>query len=238
MGYSCAAITGASSGIGRAIALRLASEGVPVALFARNREKLNNVAEEIRNLNPKARILVFSGDVRSRELLEDFIAKCQQSFGELDIFINNAGIAVKKSFVDMDPEQVQSLIDTNFSGSVWSIYYAMRSFVKNKKGTLVNISSTSVLKPASKAPLYTSTKAGVFGLVRALEEEYLTAKNIKVINILPGPTLTGLDPARAEVVEKENLISPDDIAHWVWMALQSPATCKISNIVLRNTGQF
>ncbi len=238
MKFSCVAITGASSGIGRAIALRLANEGIPVALFARNKENLDKVAEEIKHLNSEARVLVFTGDVRNRESVVAYFEECRKSMGEVDVFVNNAGIAVKKSLVEMEPEQVQDLIDTNFSGSVWSIYYAMRTFVKNKKGTLINISSTSVLKNASKVPLYKATKLGVLGLVQALEEEYLTSKDIKVINILPGPTLTDLDPARAKVADKANLISPDDISHWVWMALQSPSTCKISNIVLRNTGQF
>ena len=183
-------------------------------------------------------MLVFPGDLRDKGSVESFIKECRQSIGELDVFVNNAGIGVKKSLLKMTPEQIKDMIDTNFSGSVWSIFYAMRTFVENKKGTLINISSTSVLKPASGAPLYKATKLGISGLVQALEEEFLTSKDIKVINILPGPTLTSLDPDRAEVTEKENLIAPEDIAHWIWMALQSPSTCKVSNIVLRNTGKF
>ena len=100
------------------------------------------------------------------------------------------------------------------------------------------MSSTTVLKASSMVPLYAATKLGVYGLVRALEEEHLTNPDMKVINIIPGPTLTGIIQGTIAKADEKNLISPDDIAHWIWLAINSPKSCKVSNLVLRNSGTF
>jgi NADP-dependent 3-hydroxy acid dehydrogenase YdfG len=103
---------------------------------------------------------------------------------------------------------------------------------------LINISSTTILKASQAVPLYAATKLGVAGLIRSLEEKYLTNKDIKIINIIPGPTLTDLVPGTIGRVDAESMISPDDIAHWIWLAINSPKNCKVSNLVLRNSGVF
>lgn len=238
MTYRCAAITGASSGIGRAIALKMAQENVSVAIFARRIDRLKKLAKEIKALNPQVMVFPFQGDVRDKDSIERFLSECKANFGELEIFINNAGIAFTKIFTNLNTDQVQDLVETNFTGSVWSIYHVMRLFEKRKRGVLVNISSTTVLKPSPTVPLYAATKLGIAGLVRAMEEKHLENKDIKVINIIPGPTLTELIPDRVGEVNNESLISPDDIAHWTWLAINSPKNCKVSNLVLRNSGKF
>jgi len=239
MTYRYAAITGASSGIGRAIALRMARENISVALFARRKDNLEQVAAEIKIINPKVTVLPVEGDVRDKNSIEAFVKECQRSLGGLDIFVNNAGIAFEEPFTHLNPEQVDDLLATNFNGSVWSIYHVMRLFEKKQKGVLVNISSTTILKPSSKLPLYAATKLGIAGLVRAIEEEHLANQDIKIINIIPGPTLTDLVPGRViSKGDEQSLISPDDIAHWAWLAINAPKNCKVSNLVLRNSGTF
>jgi len=238
MKYHCVAITGASSGIGREIALKMGQENLSVGIFARRRDKLEEVAAEIRAISPEAKVFSFQGDVRDKNSINIFLNEAENFLGEFDIFVNNAGIGFDESFTNLSPEQVEGMLETNFSGSIWSIYYAMKLFEKRKKGVLVNISSTMVLKASSIAPLYAATKIGVYGLVRALEEKYLTNPDIKVINIIPGPTLTEFSPDRIVKDDEKNLISPEDIAHWLWLAINSPKSCNVSNLVLRNTGTF
>ncbi|MBT3415650.1 MAG: SDR family NAD(P)-dependent oxidoreductase [Nitrospina sp.] len=238
MTYKFAAISGASSGIGRSVALKMARENVSVAIFARRIDKLENLAEEIKALNPHVKVFPFQGDVRDKDSVERFFNTCELEFGPLDIFVNNAGIAYSKPFTHLDGKQVQDLIETNFSGSIWSIYHAMRLFEKRNTGALINISSTTILKASQAVPLYAATKLGVAGLIRSLEEKYLTNKDIKIINIIPGPTLTDLVPGTIGRVDAESMISPDDIAHWIWLAINSPKNCKVSNLVLRNSGVF
>jgi NADP-dependent 3-hydroxy acid dehydrogenase YdfG len=237
--YRYAAITGASSGIGRAIALKMAKENISVALLARRKKNLEQVAAEINKINPKVNVLAIQGDVRDKDSVEAFVKKCRGSLGGMDIFFNNAGIAFEEPFTRLSPEQVQDLVATNFTGSVWSIYHAMQWFEEKQRGVLVNISSTTVLKPFSKVPLYAATKLGISGLIRAIEEEHLENQNLKIINIIPGPTLTDLIPGRnIRKGDEPSLISPDDIAHWAWLAINSPKNCKVSSLVLRNSGKF
>ena len=238
MTFNCAAITGASSGIGRSIALKMVREGISVAMLARRLNRLEELAAELKEINPRVKIFQFQGDIREKNSVETFLSECEKSLGKVDIFFNNAGIAFDEPFTNLSSEQVEDLVGTNFTGSIWSIYHAMQIFEKRKKGVLVNISSTTVLKPSPQAPLYSATKLGVTGLVRALEEKYLTEKDIKIINVIPGPTLTELISDRIKDLNKESLISPDDIAHWAWLAINSPKNCKVSNLVLRNSGEF
>ena len=238
MTYHCAAITGASSGIGRAIALKMAQENVFVALLARRIDKLEKLAEEIKALNPQVKVFPFQGDIQDKTSIERFLMESEKSLGELDIFFNNAGISFKEPFPSLSSEQVESMVETNFTGSIWSIYHAMKIFEKRKRGVLVNISSTTALKPSLQGPLYSAIKLGIAGLVRSLEEKYLTEKDIKLINIIPGPTLTDLISDKNENLNKDSFISPDDVAHWAWLAINSPKNCKVSNLVLRNSGNF
>ena len=239
MTYRYAAITGASSGIGRAMALKMAEENISVAILARRKDQLKKVAAEIKKINPKVEVLPIQGDVRDKDSIDAFIKECERSLGGLDIFFNNAGIAFEEPFTRLSPEQVQDLVATNFTGSVWSIYYAMRMFEEKKRGVLVNVSSTTILKPSPKVPLYAATKLGIAGLVQAIEEEHLENQDIKIINIIPGPTLTDLIPGRVvKKVDEQSLISPDNIAHWAWLAINSPKNCKVSSMVLRNSGTF
>jgi NADP-dependent 3-hydroxy acid dehydrogenase YdfG len=238
MTYRCAVITGASSGIGRAIALKMGQENLSVGILARRHDKLEEVAAEIKAVNSKAKVFPFQGDVRDKNSVKVFLDEAENSLGEVDIFVNNAGVGFNESFTSLSPEQVEGMLETNFSGSVWSIYHAMKLFEKRKRGVLVNISSTTVLKASSTVPLYAATKLGIHGLVRALEEEHLTNPDMKMINITPGPTLTGIIQGPIAKADEKNLISPDDIAHWMWLAINSPKSCKVSNLVLRNSGTF
>lgn len=238
MSYRFAAITGASSGIGKAIALKMAKEGISVALFARREEKVNEVADEIKNLNSAVKTFPFQGDVRNKDSIGEFLSECESVYESPDIFVNNAGIACKENFPDIEINQLQEMVETNFNGSIWSIYHAMRLFEKKQKGTLINISSTTVLKPSPHVAVYAATKMGIAGLMRSLEEKYLTHKNIKLVNLIPGPTMTDFHPDPVDPDKSENLIAPEDIANWAWLVLNSPTTCKVSNLVMRNSGKF
>ena len=180
MTYLCAAITGASSGIGRAVALKFAKENISVALFARRIDKLKRLSEEIKALNPQVKVFLFQGDVRDKDSVEGFFNACELDFGPIDIFVNNAGIAYSKPFTELSSQEVHDLVETNFSGSIWSIYHAMRLFENRNKGVLINISSTAILKTSQAVPLYAATKLGVAGLMRSLEEKHLTNSDIKI----------------------------------------------------------
>ncbi|MBI1883195.1 MAG: SDR family oxidoreductase [Chlamydiae bacterium] len=233
-----AAITGASNGIGRAIAMKFASEGVSLALLSRRSEKLAEVAREARSLSPQPiQVIPFRGDVRDRNSIKRFFDKIQRLWKFLDIFVNNAGIVHMGGLTDLSDSQVEELIDTNFGGSVWAIYYAMQRFKKQGSGTLVNISSTAALKSYPRASLYAAAKCGIQSLVGSLEEQYIEQKDIKVVSIIPGATLTGFFSDRRRSIRSDNMIHPEDIAALVWMSVTGSPNFKISQIVIRQSGK-
>ena len=238
MNYRFAAITGAGQGIGRAIALKLAAEGVSVALLGRRKDKLEEVAGEIKKLGYSVKAFPFQGDVRDKKSTQEFLRESEKAIGPLDIIVDNAGVGHIGSFATLEENEVQELIETNFMGAVWSTYFAMRLFEERQRGALVHISSTTTLQPAPKASLYAATKWGMLGLIRSLEEEYIGNKNIRIVNITTGTTFTGFFTDQKDEIQMKNIIHPEDIADCVWWSLGTPSNYQVSSMVVRPLGDY
>jgi NADP-dependent 3-hydroxy acid dehydrogenase YdfG len=232
------AITGASSGIGRSIALKLAENGISLALFARREDKLKDLQHLIKKENPSVKVIYHVGDIRDQNSIDGFFNAVMSEFGKLDLFINNAGIVYNKKFSNLTNDEVNNLIETNYNGSIRAIYRAVTIFEKNQRGVLVNISSTTALKSYPDASLYASTKAGVYSLIRSLQDEYLNNKNIKLLNIIPGATYTDFLNNRVDQIDINNIIQPENIADLVIYYLKSPDNIKITEITVRQSGRI
>jgi len=180
-------ITGASRGLGKAIALALAPEHVRLALVSRSVDQLTEVAAEARALGAEAE--VFKADVSDeaqvRKLETDVIAK----FGAVDILVNNAGINVRKFCIDYTLEEWDNIIRTNLT----SAFLLCRSFVPHMKGRgygrVLNISSIMAHISLPQRTPYSASKAGLLGFTRSLALE-LVADGITVVAISPGPFAT------------------------------------------------
>ena len=231
------AITGASSGIGRSIAFELSTKGALVAVMARRKDKLIELETEIHAKLPKAKIIVYEGDIRKKSSTQKFFEFIIKNWGRLDVFVNNAGVTDSDRFADLSPNQIQNMINTNFNGSVWALYYAIKIFEENREGTIINISSTLATKPYPNASLYASTKSGIHSLIKSLQEDYINHKNIKIINISPGATLTDAFKENNHAVNTQNMVLPEDVADFVTYALNSPDNMQITEFSLRQSGQ-
>ena len=216
----------------------MAREGVSVGLLARRKNRLDEVAGEIQNINPNVATLSFQGDVRDKDSIKAFLEECETSLGTLDIFVDNAGVGIGGAFAGLEEKEVQELIDVNFAGSVWSSYFAMRLFDKRQKGALVHISSTTALKPYPNTPLYAATKWGMRGLIRSLEEQYIGHKNIRIISITAGTTFTGFFSNQKDEIQMNNIIHPEDIADCIWWSLSTPTNYQVPNILVRPLGDY
>ena len=195
-----ALVTGASRGLGKAMALALAAESARVALVARDAEALAAVAGEARGLGAEAE--VFPTDVADesqvRQLESDVIGK----FGPVDILINNAGINVRKNCVDYTLAEWNSVLHTNLT----SAFLMCRSFVPHMKGRgygrIINITSIMSHISLPQRTIYSATKAGLLGFTKSLALE-LVSDGITVVAISPGPFATEMtiplmnDPQRA-----------------------------------------
>jgi short-subunit dehydrogenase len=178
-------ITGASSGLGRGVALEAARSKATVILAARNKPELEKVAEEAVALGGKA--LVIPTDVSIEKNIRDVAEQTVACFGRIDVWINNAGIAVLGRYWETPLRDQLRVVNVNLNGTMLGSYYALNQFKKQKSGVLINISSVEAEIPTAYQAAYSISKAGVRTLGNTLRQELRLAgyKNIKVVTILP-----------------------------------------------------
>lgn len=177
-------ITGAGQGIGRAIALRLASDGFDIALADLNEEKIAGVAEEAREIGSE--VTTFVADVRDRDQVFAAVEHAHKALGGFDVIVNNAGIAQVAPLDDVRPEDVAAIWAVNVDGVLWGIQAAAAKFrALGKKGKIVNASSIAGHDGFAMLGVYSATKFAVRALTQAAAKEY-AAEGITVNAYCPG----------------------------------------------------
>jgi NAD(P)-dependent dehydrogenase (short-subunit alcohol dehydrogenase family) len=178
-----ALVTGASSGIGRHLALRLAQAGATVVLAARRLDRLREVEAELRAGGHVAHAVML--DVTSRDSVEAAFARAEQLAGRVDILINNAGTAETAPFLEMSEEAWSRVIDTNLTG-VWRVaQVAARGMAARRDGAIINIASALGLAAQRQQANYCAAKAGVIHLTRVMALE-LASRDVRVNALAPG----------------------------------------------------
>ncbi|WP_407429866.1 3-ketoacyl-ACP reductase [Arcticibacter sp.] len=208
-----ALVTGAGKGIGRAIALALADEGVHVGLIARTESDLQRLANEIEAKGVKSAMAV--ADVSSIDSVSTAVAEIQQALGNVDILINNAGIAKFGKFLDLEPEEWEAQLKVNLFG----VYYVTRSvipqMIERKTGDIINISSTAGLKGAATTSAYSASKFALLGLTDSLMQE-MRKHNIRVTALTPSTVVTDLAKSSNLINNnEERVMHPEDLAELI-----------------------
>ena len=178
-----AIVTGASKGIGKSIAIKLALCGAKIALIARNKENLDLVRNTIINSGGEAQSFV--GDVTNFESFSTIVSQTIKNWQKIDILINNAGITKDNIILRMSEEEWQNVIDTNLKGCFNGIKSITRHMMKNKNGRIINISSVIGQIGNAGQSNYAASKAGIIGLTKSLSKE-LGSRNININAINPG----------------------------------------------------
>ena len=179
-----ALVTGAAQGIGRGIALRLAEEGVNLALVDLNADKLAAVQQEVAAKGVKT--TVFSADISQRDQVYAAVDHAEQALGGFDVIINNAGIAQVKAIADVQPEDLDRILRINIGGVTWGIQAAAAKFKQRKqKGKIINASSIAGHDGFALLGVYSATKFAVRALTQAAAKEYASA-GITVNAYCPG----------------------------------------------------
>jgi meso-butanediol dehydrogenase/(S,S)-butanediol dehydrogenase/diacetyl reductase len=179
-----ALITGGGQGIGRAIALRLASDGADIAIVDVNDEKTQAVADEVRALGRKA--TTFKADVSKRDEVYAAINHAEKELGGFDIIVNNAGIANIQSIADVTPEEVDKIFKVNVEGVLWGIQAAAQKFKeRGQKGKIISASSIAGHEGFPLLGVYSATKFAVRALTQAAAKEFASA-GITVNAYCPG----------------------------------------------------
>lgn len=200
-----ALVTGASRGLGRAIALGMARAGADVGLAARSEGDLQTVAKEIADLGRRS--LVIPTDVRRREQIEEMVGRCIRDLGGLDVLVNNAGgFSFMSPLVDVRPEGWDKIVELNLSSAFHATQFAARHMLESGRGSIVNIASAAGIQGFPTASFYSAAKGGVIMLTQATAKE-LADSNVTVNAIAPGFMVTQLtaavtsDPATLEFLE-------------------------------------
>ncbi|MCF8259178.1 MAG: SDR family NAD(P)-dependent oxidoreductase [Melioribacteraceae bacterium] len=226
-------VTGASRGIGRAIALKFASENHKIAIFGRDRTRLNSVESELNKLG--AEVLSFSGDVADQKFVNDSIAEIYKKFGTVDNLINNAGIAHFDTFLESSLERFKEQIDANILGVYNFTKAVIDKMIAQNSGSIVNIASLAGKNGFVRGTTYAATKHAVMGFSKSLLLE-VRKHNIRVIAICPGSVATEMITDSIMNPQKlENILNQKDIADTVSSVLKLPARALVSELEIRPT---
>ncbi|HDP5831869.1 TPA: SDR family oxidoreductase [Staphylococcus aureus] len=220
-----AVVTGAGSGIGEAIATLLHEEGVKVILAGRNKDKLQNVANQLAQDSVK----VVPTDVTKKEEVDELIKMAQQTFGGLDIVINSAGQMLSSKITDYQVDEWDSMIDVNIKGTLYTAQAALPTMLEQSSGHLINIASISGFEVTKSSTIYSATKAAVHTITQGLEKE-LAKTGVKVTSISPGMVDTAITAAYNPTDRKK--LEPQDIAEAVLYALTQPKHVNVNEITV------
>ena len=225
-----AVVTGASRGIGLAIARRLGQMGARVSLCARNAENLERAASGLRAAG--IQVLALRTDVTRGDQVASLVSETQRTFGPVDILVNNAGIGIFGPFQEHTEADWNSVMDTNLK-SVFLVSRAVApEMIRRKTGHIINIASLAGKSAFANGAVYCASKWGLLGLTGCMAEE-LRAHGIRVSAICPGSVATefsphaGKDPAR--------MLQPEDVAHAVAALVTQAPGSFISEVLMRPT---
>jgi 3-oxoacyl-[acyl-carrier protein] reductase len=179
-----AMVSGATRGIGKGIALELAREGANISFsYVSSLKEAENMEKELIGLGIKAK--AFQVDIKDFEAVKDWVEKTKAEFGGLDLIVNNAGIIKDKALAMMDVKEWHDVLNTNLDGTFNLSRAAIVTFLKQKSGNIVNITSVSGLVGLPRQTNYSASKAGIIGLTKALAKE-VAAYGIRVNAVAPG----------------------------------------------------
>ena len=225
-------VTGASRGIGRGIALRLAKEGHDLMLFGRDKTALENVNQEVQAFGVKSDM--FLGDAADEKFVNDSVQKILKEYGKIDHLINNAGMGILNKLVDSTLEEFKQQVDVNLYGVYNFTKAVINHMIENRKGSIINISSLAGKNAFVGGTMYGATKHALMGFTKSLMLE-VREYNIRVAAICPGSVDTNFNPNRDVIPEKKNILLSEDVAETVALVLKMPIRAMVSEIDIRPT---
>lgn len=205
-----AIITGAGRGIGQAIAETFARQGCDVAVVARTQDQVDETADRVRERGRRA--LAVSCDVSNPDDVAACVDNVLTKFGQIDVLVNNAGVAIFKPFVETTLDDWRQTMEVNLTGVFVMVKAVLPAMIERKQGRIINISSVAGLKPLVNQGAYCASKHGVNGLSKVLAME-LRELNIAVHAICPGGVDTELARDAMPQRDKSSWMQPEDIAN-------------------------
>lgn len=223
-----AIITGATKGIGKAIAVKLAEHGYNLAVCSRNTSELEHFAEELKYTG--ARIIIWQADCSIKQEVYAFCDAVKEQMGTVDVLVNNAGTYLTGSLLDESDGVLQKQLDLNLNSAYYLSKYFGKMMRERESGHIFNICSVASKVPVENAGSYSVTKSALLSLNDVLRAE-LSKHNVKVTAILPGSTLTA--SWEGTQIPAERFVQPEDIANALYTILNLSKGVNVDEIVLK-----
>ncbi len=235
-------ITGASSGIGEATAVKLAGEGAKVMLAARREDRLKEIADQIKSKGG-AEIDFKATDVTSKQEVEELIAYTKEKFGPVDVLFNNAGLMPLSLMDKVKVDEWERMVDVNIKGVLYGIAAVLPEMKERNSGHIITTSSVAGHEIFPGSAVYSGTKFAVRIMMEGLNKE-LAKTNIKSTSISPGAVATEL----TQTITDEDIINgfskrqmtplqSEDIANAVYYAVSQPEGVEVNEVIVRPTSQ-
>jgi 3-oxoacyl-[acyl-carrier protein] reductase len=228
-----AVVTGASSGIGLAVARRFGQEGADIAVVARRGERLEAFASEMRQAG--RRCVIVTGDVREEETARQTVQATLDTLGKIDILVNNAGIGIYANLVETSADDFDAMMATNMRSTFLFTRHTVPSMLERGAGFIINVSSMAGVMGFPGEAAYCATKFAQVGFTQALDRE-LRPRGIKVGVVCPGGVKTefAIGSGRTEEgVAASGMLDPDEVAEAVLLMATQPAGARIVEIRMR-----
>lgn len=223
-------ITGATKGIGKAIAVKFASQGYNIAACARNKADLNLLKNELTALNPGIKVYVFQTDISKKQEVLQFADEVVKAMGQVDVLVNNGGIFLPGKTSEENEGVLEKLMETNLY-SAYHLTRALLPFMKNSsKAHIFNMCSIASFMAYPDGGSYSISKFALLGFTKVLREE-MKVKNIKVTAIMPGATWS--DSWAGVDLPHERLLEAADIADSIWAAYSLSKSAVVEEIIIR-----
>ncbi|MEK6528798.1 MAG: 3-oxoacyl-[acyl-carrier-protein] reductase, partial [Nitrospirota bacterium] len=237
-----AIISGASRGIGRAIAVELAGEGANISFnFLKSGKEAESLEKEISSLGVKAK--AFQVDIKDYDAVKAWADKTIELFGGIDIVVNNAGVIKDRALALMEPGDWHEVINTNLNGTFNLTRASIVPFIKQKSGVIVNIASVSGVVGIPRQTNYSASKAGIIGFTKALARE-VAAYNIRVNAVAPGFIETGMldnlkEEYKSQIIKQTPLArmgKPEEVAKAVKFLVSEQANYITGQVIIIDGG--
>jgi len=230
-----ALITGGGKGLGRAMAIALAAEGVNLLLISRTLSDIEKVAAEAKTINPAIRVEVAAADVSNLEEVQTALQHLTAESKRVDILINNAGILKTGGFLDLPISDWEKVIQVNVFGTLYLVHEILPLMIEQGVGDIINIASTAGLKGAANLSAYGASKAAVINLTESLMQE-VRKKGIRVTTVNPSTIATDMTlDANFTDGNPERVLQPEDLAFLVVNNLKLPNRAFVKEVGLWST---
>ncbi|MHC4458918.1 MAG: SDR family oxidoreductase [Planctomycetota bacterium] len=234
-----ALITGASKGIGRATARRLAEGGANIVIGATRMDLLDTLVKDVKESGVKA--LAAKCDVTELSDCRNLVQQALAEFGQINILVNNAGVGFSGKVIDSIPEEIEHMIKVNILGVYYMTRSVLPSMIEQEGGDIINIASVAGLKYSPNFAMYSATKFAVRAFSEGLRNE-VQAHNIRVTLIHPGMTQTHFFDLFSKgglsvPMDKGDILNPEVIADTIYFALSQPTGVALNELTVRPSWQ-